>query len=175
MNKNLLTASAVLAAATLAVAAPQPPKPQDKFQVQKNQPAKPQQKPKSPKPQPLPPQPQLPKSPKPQIVVMPQSKPVEYIPVCNTYVIQLNADNSIIFEQRLVGLQELRDKIRMVKYDRPRPFIQLKIEDGVKASRLEYALDELQKAGFNDVKIIKFPHRQKFIQRHRIPDKRMKR
>lgn len=176
MKKNLFTASAVIAAASLAIAAPVPPKTQDRPQPPKHHSSKPQSKPdhnkKPGKPQikPLPPKPQ---SPKPQVMIV--DRPVEYHPMRNTYTIQLNADNAIIFEQRIVGIQELRDKIRMIKYDRPRPFIQIKVEDGVNAARLDYALSELKKAGFDDVKIIKIRRRQKFIPHHRIPDKRMKR
>ena len=176
MKKNLFTASAVIAAASLAIAAPVPPKTQDRPQPPKHHSSKPQSKPehnkKPGKPQikPLPPKPQ---SPKPQVMIV--DRPVEYHPMRNTYTIQLNADNAIIFEQRIVGIQELRDKIRMIKYDRPRPFIQIKVEDDVNAARLDYALSELKKAGFDDVKIIKIRRRQKFIPHHRIPDKRMKR
>ena len=176
MKKNLLTATAVIAAATLTVAAPPPPKQQVKPQPPKHHSSKPQSKPehnkKPGKPQikPLPPKPQ---SPKPQVIIV--DRPVEYHPMRNTYTIQLNADNAIIFEQRIVGIQELRDKIRMIKYDRPRPFIQIKVEDDVNAARLDFALSELKKAGFDDVKIIKIRRRQKFIPHHRIPDKRMKR
>lgn len=176
MKKNLLTASAVIAAASLAIAAPVPPKTQDRPQPPKHHSSKPQSKPdhnkKPGKPQikPLPPKPQ---SPKPQVIIV--DRPVEYHPMRNSYTIQLNADNAIIFEQRIVGIQELRDKIRMIKYDRPRPFIQIKVEDDVNAARLDYALSELKKAGFDDVKIIKIRRRQKFIPHHRIPDKRMKR
>ena len=176
MKKNLFTASAVIAAASLAIAAPVPPKTQDRPQPPKHHSSKPQSKPdhnrKPGKPQikPLPPKPQ---SPKPQVIIV--DRPVEYHPMRNTYTIQLNADNAIIFEQRIVGIQELRDKIRMIKYDRPRPFIQIKVEDDVNAARLDYALSELKKAGFDDVKIIKIRRRQKFIPHHRIPDKRMKR
>ena len=189
MKKNLLTASAVIAAASLAIAAPVPPKTQDRPQPPKHHSSKPQSKPdhnkkpgkpqskpdhnkKPGKPQikPLPPKPQ---SPKPQVIIV--DRPVEYHPMRNTYTIQLNADNAIIFEQRIVGIQELRDKIRMIRYDRPRPFILIKVEDDVNAARLDFALSELKKAGFDDVKIIKIRRRQKFIPHHRIPDKRMKR
>ena len=172
MKKNLLTATAVIAAATLTVAAPPPPKQQVKPQPPKHQPAKPDhdKKPGKPQVKPLPPKPQ---SPKPQVIIV--DRPVEYHPMRNTYTIQLNADNAIIFEQRIVGIQELRDKIRMIKYDRPRPFIQIKVEDDVNAARLDFALSELKKAGFDDVKIIKIRRRQKFIPHHRIPDKRIKR
>ena len=176
MKKNLLTASAVIAVASLAIAAPVPPKTQDRPQPPKHHSSKPQSKPdhnkKPDKPQikPLPPKPQ---SPKPQVIIV--DRPVEYHPMRNTYTIQLNADNAIIFEQRIVGIQELRDKIRMIRYDRPRPFIQIKVEDDVNAARLDFALSELKKAGFDDVKIIKIRRRQKFIPHHRIPDKRMKR
>jgi biopolymer transport protein ExbD len=185
MKKNLLTASAVIAAASLAIAAPVPPKTQAKPLPLKHQSAKPQpdkkpgkpqakpdhdKKPGKPQIKPLPPKPQ---SPKPQVIIV--DRPVEYHPMRNTYTIQLNADNAIIFEQRIVGMQELRDKIRMIKYDRPRPFIQIKVEDDVNAARLDFAFSELKKAGFDDVKIIKIRRRQKFIPHHRIPDKRMKR
>ena len=144
MKKNLFTASAVIAAASLAIAAPVPPKTQDRPQPPKHHSLKPQSKPdhnkKPGKPQikPLPPKPQ---SPKPQVIIV--DRPVEYHPMRNTYTIQLNADNAIIFEQRIVGIQELRDKIRMIKYDRPRPFIQIKVEDDVNAARLDYALCRL--------------------------------
>lgn len=177
MKKNLFTASAVIAAASLAIAAPVPPETQDRPQPPKHHSSKPlppkpehNKKPGKPQIKPLPPKPQ---SPKPQVIIV--DRPVEYHPMRNTYTIQLNADNAIIFEQRIVGIQELRDKIRMIKYDRPRPFIQIKVEDDVNAARLDYALSELKKAGFDDVKIIKIRRRQKFIPHHRIPDKRMKR
>ena len=161
MKKNLLTASAVIAAAAMAVAAPQPPKPQAEPQPVKTPIVKPQPV----KTQPV----------KTPVVIIPQDRPIEYHPVRNTYTIQINANNTIIFEQRIVGMQELRDKIRMVKHDRPRPLIQIKVEDHVDTARLNYALDELKMAGFDDVKIIRIQSRQKFVPRHRIPDKRIRR
>ena len=101
--------------------------------------------------------------------------PVVYQPRRNTYTIQLNADNVIIFEQRIIGLRELRDKIRMVKFDRPRPLIIVKVESGVAKSRLDYALKELRAAGFNDVQIVNSPRRVKFAPAPRIPAKRVRR
>ena len=100
---------------------------------------------------------------------------VEYRQIRNTYTIQLNADNVIIFEQRIVGLQELKDKIRMVRFDRPRPQIVIRVENGVAKSRLNFALNELRAAGFNDVQIVNIPRRAKFAPAPRIPGKRVKR
>ena len=132
---------------------PAPAKPQ----AVKPAPAKPTQIPVKPTPaKPLPP-------------------PAPYRQVRNTYTIQLNPDKTIIFEQRYVGLQELRDKINMVKYDHPRPIIRIKVVEGVDAARLNFALDELKKAGFNDVEIIRLKHRTKFVPQPHHPAKRIKR
>ena len=105
----------------------------------------------------------------------PLPPPAPYRQVRNTYTIQLNPDKTIIFEQRHVGLQELRDKINMVKYDHPRPIIRIKVVEGVDTTRLNFALDELKKAGFNDVEIIRLKHRTKFVPQPHHPAKRIKR
>lgn len=122
------------------------------------------------KPAPLPPAPVV----KPAPVLPPPPPVVTYQPVRNTYTIQLNANNSILFEQRLVGMQELRDKIRMVKFDRPRPLIRIRIADGVNSARLNFALSELKAAGFDDVEIIRLSRRTKAPRVHK-PGKRIKR
>lgn len=98
-----------------------------------------------------------------------------YRQVRNTYTIQLNPDKSIIFEQRYVGTQELRDKIRMVKYDRPRPQIRIRVVDGVESGRLNFVISELKKAGFDDVEIIRLRRRAKFVPQPHHPGKRIKR
>ena len=100
---------------------------------------------------------------------------VNYTPVRNTYTIQLNHDRVILFEQRLVSIHELREKIRMVSNDRPRPLITVKIVEGVNNDRLEYTLAELRKAGFNDVQIIRLARRAKMVLAPRKAAPRMKR
>ena len=172
MKKNLLTFGAVLVAANMAVAAPAKPapgKPQDK-----PAPVKPQDKPAPVKPAPAKPMPKpapVKPVPAPAPVLPPPVAAVEYRPVRNTYTIQLNADKVIIFEQRIIGMQELREKIRMVKYDRPRPEIIVRIEAGVDKARIEFTVKELKAAGFDDVKIINIPARRKFAPVQRIPAK----
>ena len=144
---------------------PAPAKPQAvKPAPAKPAPAKPTQIPVKPTPaKPLPPPP------------VPVVTTAPYRLVRNTYTIQLNPDNTIIFEQRYVGIQEMRDKIRMVKHDHPLPHIRIKVVEGVDAARLNFALDELKKAGFNDVEIIRIKHRTKFVPQPHHPAKRIKR
>ena len=166
MNKKLLLTVAMISAGTMLCAAPdrKPKAPEKPGKYEK--PGKPS------KPAPLPP-------PKPVVVkpapLLPPAPPVvTYSPVRNTYTIQLNANNAILFEQRLVGMQELRDKIRMVKYDRPRPLIRIRVADGVDSARLNFALAELKNAGFHDVEIIRLGRRTKAVHVKK-PAKRMKR
>ena len=166
MNKKLLLTVAMISAGTMLCAAPdrKPKAPEKPGKYEK--PGKPS------KTAPLPP-------PKPVVVkpapLLPPAPPVvTYSPVRNTYTIQLNANNAILFEQRLVGMQELRDKIRMVKYDRPRPLIRIRVADGVDSARLNFALAELKNAGFHDVKIIRLGRRTKAVHVKK-PAKRMKR
>ena len=175
MRKNLFTLGAILAASTMVTAAPAqfdksrppvPPVPQEKPRPPMPKPH--QEKPRPPMPKPMP-------KPMSKPPVLPPRPAVEYRQVRNTYTIQLNADNVIIFEQRIIGLRELRDKIRMVKFDRPRPLIIVKVESGVAKSRLDYALKELRTAGFNDVQIVNIPRRVKFAPAPRIPAKRVRR
>lgn len=78
---------------------------------------------------------------------------VHYQPKRNVYTIQLNLRDAILFEQRSVGMRELRDKIRMVSNDRPRPLIIVRVAHGVAEKRVSHALSLLRQAGFNDVKI----------------------
>ncbi len=183
MRKNLFTLGAILAASTMVTAAPaqfdksRPPVPPVQQEKPRPPMPKPQQekpRPPMPKPQQEKPRPPMPK-PMPKPPVPPAHPVVEYRQVRNTYTIQLNADNVIIFEQRIIGLRELRDKIRMVKFDRPRPQIIVKVESGVAKSRLDYALKELRAAGFNDVQIVNIPRRVKFAPAPRIPAKRVRR
>ena len=87
------------------------------------------------------------------IVVPPSHPTVVYAPRRNTYTIQLNLHNAILFEQRVVGYNELRDKIRMVSNDRPRPFIIVRVAAGVETARVTNALHLLKSAGFDDVKV----------------------
>ena len=163
-----------------APAKPAPAKPQAKNPAPANPaPAKPAPaKPAPAKPLPPPPAPvkvvakPLPPPPAPAPVVVSKAP---YRQVRNTYTIQLNPDKTIIFEQRYVGIQELRDKIRMVKYDHPLPHIRIKVVEGVDAARLNFALDELKKAGFHNVEIIRLNRRTKFVPQPHIPGKRIKR
>ena len=157
MKKNLLTIGAVLVAANMAVAAPAKPAP-----------VKPQAKPAPAKPMPKP----APVKPAP--VLPPPVAMVEYRPVRNTYTIQLNADKVIIFEQRIIGMQELREKIRMVKFDRPRPEIIVRIEAGVEKARIDFTIKELKAAGFDDIKIVNIPARRKFAPIPQIPARHKK-
>ena len=113
--------------------------------------------------------------PAPKPLLPPPPAAVEYRPVRNTYTIQLNADKVIIFAQRIVGMRELREKIRMVKFDRPRPEIIVRTEVGVDKARLDFTIRELKAAGFDDIKIISIPARRKFAPTPRIPAKRIKR
>ena len=166
MNKKLLLTVAMISAGTMLCAAP------DRKPKAPEKPEKYEKPEKPSKPAPLPP-------PKPVVVkpapLLPPAPPVvTYSPVRNTYTIQLNADNAILFEQRLVGMQELRDKIRMVKYDRPRPLIRIRVADGVDSARLNFALAELKNAGFHDVEIIHLGRRAKAVHVKK-PAKRMKR
>jgi len=161
-----------------------PAKPQAHKPAHKPAPVKPQAHKPAHKPAPVKPQAHKPAhKPAPANVVvkplLPAPAPVvttsPYRIVRNTYTIQLNPDKTIIFEQRYVGVQELRDKIRMVKYDHPRPHIRIKVVEGVDAARLNFALDELKKAGFHNVEIIRIKRRVKFVPQQHIPGKRIKR
>ena len=179
MIKKIMLLTVAISTAGAVYAAP--PRNQDKDQRpddRRQAPAKPQAKNPAPaKPAPAKPAPvkvvakPLPPPPAP-------AKPVSKAPyrqVRNTYTIQLNPDKTIIFEQRYVGIQELRDKIRMVKYDHPLPHIRIKVVEGVDAARLNFALDELKKAGFHNVEIIRLNRRTKFVPQPHIPGKRIKR
>ena len=170
---------------------PQPPEKQEKYATpgkndkhgkpgnpgKNNKPGKPGApgKPVKPaKPAPLPPPAPVIIKPSPLLPPAPVQV-VTYHPKRNTYTIQLNANNAILFEQRLVGLQELRDKIRMVKYDRPRPIIRIRVANGVNPAQLNYTLSELKAAGFDDVEIIHLGRRTKAVPAPRKPAKRLKR
>ncbi|MBR7108001.1 MAG: hypothetical protein IKC89_06270 [Lentisphaeria bacterium] len=108
--------------------------------------------------------------------VPPPAKPVVvYQPRRNTYTIQLNLHNGILFEQRIIGMEELRGKIRMVSNDRPRPFIVIRVAYGVPESRLQHALKLLRQAGFHDVKVERLPMVRKAPVVPRKPAPRMKR
>ena len=186
MNKKLLLLIAVISAGTMLSAAPdrkpQPPEKQEKHAKPGNPGKDKHGKPGTPgkpvrpgNPAPLPPPPA-------PVIVNPAPLPppppvqiVTYHPKRNTYTIQLNANKAILFEQRLVGLQELRDKIRMVKYDRPRPLIRIRVANGVNSARLNYTLSELKAAGFDDVEIIHLGRRTKAVPAPRKPAKRLKR
>ena len=187
MNKKLLLLIAVISAGTMLSAAPdrkpQPPEKQEKHAKPGNpgkkdkhgKPGAPGKPVKPGKPAPLPPPPA-------PVIVKPAPLPpppplqvVTYHPKRNTYTIQLNANKAILFEQRLVGLQELRDKIRMVKYDRPRPLIRIRVANGVNSAQLNYTLSELKSAGFDDVEIIHLGRRTKAVPAPRKPAKRLKR
>lgn len=161
MKKNLLTFGAVLIAANMAVAAPAD-------QAWRKDKPHPKPAPAKPAPKPMP-------KPMPKPILPPPPAAVEYRPVRNTYTIQLNADKVIIFEQRIVGMRELREKIRMVKFDRPRPEIIVRTEAGVDKARLDFTIRELKAAGFDDIKIVSIPARRKFAPVPRIPAKRIKR
>lgn len=89
-----------------------------------------------------------------QPIVVPPARPaVVYAPRRNTYTIQLNPHNALLFDQRVVSYNELHDKIRMVSNDRPRPFIVVRVAAGVESARVNNALHLLKNAGFNDVKV----------------------
>ena len=192
MIKKLLLLSVAISTGTVVCAAPERDldrnrRPDDRRPIVQNgqqAPAKPQAHKPAHKPAPVKPQAHKPAhKPAPANVVvkplLPAPAPVvttsPYRIVRNTYTIQLNPDKTIIFEQRYVGVQELRDKIRMVKYDHPRPHIRIKVVEGVDAARLNFALDELKKAGFHNVEIIRIKRRVKFVPQQHIPGKRIKR
>ena len=178
MIKKLLLLSVAISTGTVVCAAPERDldrnrRPDDRRPIVQNgqqAPAKPQAHKPAHKPAPanVVVKPLLP-APAPVVTTSP------YRIVRNTYTIQLNPDKTIIFEQRYVGVQELRDKIRMVKYDHPRPHIRIKVVEGVDAARLNFALDELKKAGFHNVEIIRIKRRVKFVPQQHIPGKRIKR
>ena len=98
-----------------------------------------------------------------------------YQPRRNTYTIQLNMYNGILFEQRIVGMEELKAKIRMVSNDCPRPLIVVRVADGVKEERLQHALRLLKQAGFHDVRVERLSPRSRMVPAPRKPAPRMKR
>ena len=129
------------------------------------------------KPAPHKPAPRKPAPPAPVVVrpAMGSRAAVIYQPRRNTYTIQLNMYNGILFEQRIVGMDELKAKIRMVSNDRPRPFIVVRVAAGVKEDRVRYALDLLNKAGFYDVKVERLTPRTRVVPVPHRPAPRMKR
>ena len=179
MKKTITCFAAAFFAGTALVAAPQAPSQRPAPEIKKptpkpaakpavpapaKKPAKPApapaKKPAKPAPAPIP---VVKPAPVPPAPVLPPPPPVVvYQPVRNTYTIQLNADNAIIFEQRLVGLQELKEKIRMVSNDRPRPQIIVKVGFGVPEARTQYAIKLLKDAGFHDTSIVRLTKRVKF-------------
>ena len=168
MKKTITCFAAAFFAGTALVAAPQAPSQRPAPEIKKPTPkpaAKPAvpapaKKPAKPAPAPIP---VVKPAPVPPAPVLPPPPPVVvYQPVRNTYTIQLNADNAIIFEQRLVGLQELKEKIRMVSNDRPRPQIIVKVGFGVPEARTQYAIKLLKDAGFHDTSIVRLTKRVKF-------------
>ena len=168
MKKTITCFAAAFFAGTALVAAPQAPSQRPAQEIKKPTP-KPAAKPAAPAPakkpaKPAPaPIPVVKPAPVPPAPVLPPPPPVVvYQPVRNTYTIQLNADNAIIFEQRLVGLQELKEKIRMVSNDRPRPQIIVKVGFGVPEARTQYAIKLLKDAGFHDTSIVRLTKRVKF-------------
>ena len=170
MKKTISCVAAVFFAGTALIAAPKAPNQRPVPEIRKPAP-KPAAKPSKPahakpgkpgKPAPAPMMKPAPVRPAPVPVLPPPPPVVVYQPIRNTYTIQLNADNAIIFEQRLVGLQELKDKIRMVSNDRPRPQIIVKVGFGVPEARTQYAIKLLKDAGFHDTSIIRLTKRVKF-------------
>ncbi len=170
MKKTISCVAAVFFAGTALIAAPKAPNQRPDPEIRKPAP-KPAAKPSKPahakpgkpgKPAPAPMMKPAPVRPAPVPVLPPPPPVVVYQPIRNTYTIQLNADNAIIFEQRLVGLQELKDKIRMVSNDRPRPQIIVKVGFGVPEARTQYAIKLLKDAGFHDTSIIRLTKRVKF-------------
>ena len=175
MKKTISCVAAVFFAGTALIAAPKAPHQRPAPEIKKPAPkpaAKPAPKPAVNPPKPAPAKPGKPAPgpmmkpaslrPAPAPVLPPPPPVVVYQPIRNTYTIQLNADNAIIFEQRLVGLQELKDKIRMVSNDRPRPQIIVKVGFGVPEARTQYAIKLLKDAGFHDTSIVRLTKRVKF-------------
>lgn len=175
MKKTISCVAAVFFAGTALIAAPKAPNQRPVPEIKKPAPkpaAKPAPKPavkpskpvpaKPGKPAPAPMMKPAPVRPAPAPMLPPPPPVVVYQPIRNTYTIQLNADNAIIFEQRLVGLQELKDKIRMVSNDRPRPQIIVKVGFGVPEARTQYAIKLLKDAGFHDTSIVRLTKRVKF-------------
>ena len=167
MKKTISCVAAVFFAGTALIAAPKAPNQRPAPEIKKPAP-KPAAKPSKPapakpgKPAPAPMMKPAPVRPAPAPILPPPPPVVVYQPIRNTYTIQLNADNAIIFEQRLVGLQELKDKIRMVSNDRPRPQIIVKVGFGVPEARTQYAIKLLKDAGFHDTSIVRLTKRVKF-------------
>ena len=176
MKTKLFLLAVLFGAGSVICAAP--PRKDDKRPAPgKSAPAKPAPaRPAPARPAPVPPPAVRPVPPPAVRPVPPPAKPVVvYQPRRNTYTIQLNLHNGILFEQRIIGMEELRGKIRMVSNDRPRPFIVIRVAYGVPESRLQHALNLLRQAGFNDVKVERLPMVRKVPVVPRKPAPRMKR
>jgi biopolymer transport protein ExbD len=185
MKTKLFLLAVLIGAGSVISAAParreEPPRKADKRPA----PAKPAPKKNDKRPAPAKPAPRKAAPPAPvvvrpaPVVVRPApvalKAPVVYQPRRNTYTIQLNMYNGILFEQRIVGMEELKAKIRMVSNDRPRPFIVVRVADGVKDERLQHALRLLKQAGFHDVKVERLSPRARMVPGPRKPAPRMKR
>ena len=178
MKTKLFLLAVLIGAGSMISAAParreEPPRKADKRPA----PAKPAPEKNDKRPAPAKPAPRKAAPPAPVVVrpapVAPKA-PVVYQPRRNTYTIQLNMYNGILFEQRIVGMEELKAKIRMVSNDRPRPFIVVRVADGVKEERLQHALHLLKQAGFHDVKVERLSPRARMVPAPRKPAPRMKR
>ena len=94
-----------------------------------------------------------------------------YIPRRNTYTIQLGHNHTLQFDQRIVGMQELQDKIRMVSSDRPKPLIVIQVVDGVDKARLDHTVKLLNAQGFNEIKIEHLGRRLKAVPHRKVPSR----
>ena len=94
------------------------------------------------------------------------SRPNSYRPERATHIIQLEGPNKIIFDQRVIGMDELRAKINMVTHDKPLPQIIIRLGHDAPPARLDVAKKLLHKAKFSDIKIEKMAPPRKY---HKAP------
>ena len=90
------------------------------------------------------------------------SRPNSYRPARATHIIQLEGRNKIIFDQRVIGMDELKAKINMVSHDKPLPLIIIRLGHDAPPARLDVAKKLLHKAKFSDLKVEKMAPPRKY-------------
>ena len=90
------------------------------------------------------------------------SRPNSYRPARATHIIQLEGKHKIIFDQRVIGMDELKAKINMVSHDKPLPQIIIRLGHDAPPARLDVAKKLLHKARFSDLKVEKMAPPRKY-------------
>lgn len=75
-----------------------------------------------------------------------------YQPARSEHMLVFTKRGAILFDQRVVGDREVRDRIKMLTHDRPLPRIIIRYENGVDLKRVDHVIALFRKAGFKDIR-----------------------